>query len=112
VGAVCAVTANALLILGDWAGVHYAAMSVVAFVLVTPAGYVLHASITFRKPRRLTDFLRFASGVATGLPISLLMLAILCSGLRLPVSIGAPVTTVLLIVWNYCSTHLAIRHEK
>ncbi len=109
VGATCAVAGNAVMILGDLAGAHYVATTVLSFVLVTPMGYVLHCRFTFREALSWRGFLRFTSGVATGFPLSLLSMAILCTGLGQPVLLAAPATTVLLYVWNYTSAHWAIR---
>jgi putative flippase GtrA len=108
IGAICAAANNAVMILGDWAGGHYALMAVLSFGLVTPLGYLLHSNYTFREQISWRRFLRFASGVATGFPLSLLSMALLCSGLDLPVVLGAPITTITLFTWNYASAHWAI----
>jgi putative flippase GtrA len=108
VGAVSAVTYNALMILGDRAGFGYLAMSVVTFAVVTPLGYLMQSRFTFRQPLSAARFLRFASGVAAGVPIYFVTIGLLCGGLGVPVIIAAPVTTVVLYVWNYASAHWAI----
>lgn len=108
VGAVCALAHNAIMILGDWAGGHYLPMSAVSFLLVTPLGYWLHCCFTFVERLSFRGFLRFASGVAAGFPITLLVMAILCTGLELEVIIAAPIATVVLFIWNYVSAHWAI----
>jgi putative flippase GtrA len=84
VGAICALAYNAVMILGDLAGGHYVPMTVLSFGIVTPLGYLLHARFPFREQLPLCGFLRFASGVAAGFPLSLLSMAILCTGLGLP----------------------------
>jgi putative flippase GtrA len=76
-------------------------------LIVTLLGYLLHSRFTFRE-QLLRGFLRFASGVAAGLPLSLLSMAILCTGLGLPVVIAAPVATITLFLWNYASAHWTI----
>lgn len=108
VGAVCAATHNVVMILGDLAGVHYVPMTLLSFSLVTPLGYLLHCGFTFGERLCLQGLLRFASGVAAGFPLSLAVMAILCSGLRLPVVIAAPIATVVLLLWNYTSARWAI----
>lgn len=108
IGAFCAVVNNILLIGGDMAGIGYPVMTLVSFLLLTPTAYVLHARLTFAEPLSLARLLLFASGTAIGLPLSLLVMAILCSGLMLPVLVAAPITTVLLFLWNYASAHLSI----
>jgi putative flippase GtrA len=108
VGAICAALHNVIMIGGDWLGVHYLPMNFVSFAVVTPVGYWLHSDFTFRGALSVRGFLRFAAGVAAGFPLSLLMMAILCTGLGLPVIIAAPVATAVLFVWNYASAHWAI----
>lgn len=108
VGAICAAMHNVIMIGGDWLGAHYLPMNFVSFALVTPLGYWLHSDFTFHGTLSLRGFLRFAAGVAAGFPISLLVMAILCSGLGLPVIIAAPVATLVLFIWNYASAHWAI----
>ncbi|MDB5698454.1 MAG: hypothetical protein JWN69_1258, partial [Alphaproteobacteria bacterium] len=78
------------------------------FAIATPLGYWLHSDFTFQDSVSLRRFLRFTAGVATGFPISLLTMAILCSGLGVPVIIAAPFATVVLFIWNYASAHWAI----
>lgn len=108
VGAICAATYNVVMILGDWAGAHYALSAVASFAITAPLGYLLHVGFTFRERACWRGFARFASGLAAGFPISLAIVAILCSGARLPAAIAAPVATVVLFFWNYASAHWAI----
>ena len=96
------------MILGDLAGGHYALMMLVSFVITTLLGYCLHAAVTFREGVSWRTFLRFAAGAAMGFPICFAVMAILCSGLGLPVMIASPVATVVLVLWNYASAHWAI----
>jgi len=108
VGAICALAYNAVMILGDLAGEHYVPMTILSFGIVTPLGYLIHSNFTFREQLSLRGFLRFASGAAAGFPLSLLSMAILCTGLGLPVVIAAPIATIILFLWNYASAHWAI----
>ncbi len=108
VGAICAVLNNLLIIGGDLLGISYVAMSVAAFVVVTTLGYLMHTSFTFRERRSVRGLLRFSSGVATGFPLFILLMAILCTGLGMPVAIATPLSTVVLYVWNYALAHWAI----
>lgn len=107
-GALCALAHNVVMILGDAAGVHYLPMTFLSFALVTPLGYLLHAGFTFKELLSWRAFLRFAAGVAVGFPLSLLIMAVFCSGFGLPVAIAAPLATLTLVLWNYVSTHWAI----
>ena len=108
VGAICAVLNNLLIIGGDLFGIGYVAMSVAAFVVVTTLGYLMHTSFTFRERRSVRGLLRFSSGAATAFPLFILLMAILCTGLGMPVAIATPLSTVVLYVWNYALAHWAI----
>jgi putative flippase GtrA len=108
VGGICAVAQNAVMIAGDALGGHFAAVMLLSFVLVTPFAYWLHTAFTFDETRELRSFVRFAAGVATGVPLALLVTGVLCSGLQVPMVVAAPITTIVLFFWNYCSAHWAI----
>lgn len=108
IGAVCALAQNGVMIVGAAAGGHYAWLAVLAFALVTPLGYILHARITFVEKTSWRHFIRFASGVAAGFPLYFAVMAVLCSGFGLAVAIAAPIATVVLYLWNYISAHWAI----
>jgi putative flippase GtrA len=108
VGAACAVMNNILLIAGDTLGVHYMVSTVLAFSIVTPSAYLLHAAYTFGEARSWTALWRFSAGLAFGFPIFFLVMALLCSGLRLPMIMAAPLATLILFVWNYVSARWAI----
>jgi hypothetical protein len=83
-------------------------LTLLSFGVVTPLGYLMHSSFTFRERLSLRGFLRFTSGIAAGFPLLLLSMAILCTGLGLPVVIAAPIATIILFLWNYASVHWAI----
>lgn len=108
VGGLCAAAHNIVMIGGDRAGGHYLPLIGLSFALVTPLGYALHSRFTFRRPASAGGFARFAAGVAVGVPLSLLFMALLCTGFRLPVPVAAPIATALLFAYNYLAAQLAI----
>jgi putative flippase GtrA len=108
IGCFCAATHNLMLIGGDLAGVGYVAMTLASFAVLTPTAYALHARFTFGERCTGGGLLRYAGGAAIGIPLSLVLMALLCSVLRLPVAVATPVTTVLLFLWNYATAHLAV----
>ena len=108
ISAICAAANNAVIILGGLAGGHYLIMTAVAFLIVTPLGYLFHCRFTFAEKRSLRGLFRFWSGSALAFPVSLLTMALLCSGLKLPVTVATPVATVVLFLWNYLSAQWAI----
>jgi hypothetical protein len=105
---VCAAASNAVMICGDLIGGHYIPIMLLSFLVVAPLGYWLHSTYTFSEPRSLKGLLRFIAGGAVGIPLSLLTVAILCTGLGLRLAVAAPIATVVLFLWNYGSAHWAI----
>lgn len=108
VGAVCAGVWNSVIVLGDWLGAHYALAAAAAFVILAPLGYSLHVAFTFKERASWRGFLVFTSGLAAGFPISLAVVAILCSGLGLRPAIAAPISTAVMFFYNYALTHWAV----
>ena len=108
IGAICAALNNLLIIGGDFLGIGYVAMSIAAFAVVTTFAYLMHTSLTFRERASIRGLLRFSSGVAAGFPLFFLLMAILCTGLGMPVVIATPLCTIALYVWNYALAHWAI----
>jgi putative flippase GtrA len=111
IGVVCAILQSAIMILGDAAGYPYVILTVAAFGIVTPIGYVLHAWFTFKEPLSMKAFLRFSSAAATGFPIALLTMVALCSGAGLPVILASPLATIILFTWNFAAAHWAIKRR-
>lgn len=108
VACLCAAAHNLIMIGGDLVGGGFAAMTLVSFLLVTPTAYALHSRFTFGEHLSVSGLLRFVSGTAMALPLSLLAMTLLCAVLKLPVIVAAPIATIALFLWNYASAHLAI----
>ena len=108
VGAACALANNVITIGGDLLGLHYFPATLISLALVTPLGYELHSRFTFAARRSWQAFVRFTAGIAVAYPISLAMMVVLCSGLRMPVYIAMPIVTAALFVWNFLAAHWAI----
>ena len=108
VGALCAVTHNAIMIGADFAGLYYVPATLLSCAIVTPLGYFLHCRFTFREAHSLAGFLRFLAGIAVGYPLSLALMALYCSLFHWPVVVAAPLTTIQLFAFNWVSAHWAI----
>lgn len=107
-GGMVAVLNNIVLIGGDRLGLTYAPLMALSWVVGGTAGYLLHARYTFRAPHGWLAYVRFMAGVALGVPVAWAMLVGLKSGLRLPMWLAAPVTTVGMVAYNYLSARVAI----
>jgi putative flippase GtrA len=109
VGLVCALLHNAIMIGGDWLGLHYVASSLVSFAIVVGVGYWLHSHWTFPgPPRSNSSFARYALTMAANLPLSLLGMFVFVDAAGLPVAIAAPVVTVLLAAFNFIAGRWAL----
>ena len=109
VGVLCAATYNAVMIFGSKVGANYISLIVLSYFIVTPIGYLLHARFTFGVSRSWRDFSRFASAVAASFPIVFIVMVVLVSGLHLAISVAAPTATGIMYLWNYASSHWALR---
>lgn len=111
VGLTCAVLHNAIVIGFDRVGVHYVASSLVSFVVVVTVGYLLHTAITFKAPRNLATFARYAMAMAANYPLIVALLFLMVTVGGVPVPIAAPAGTVILFCWNFVASRWAIvRH--
>lgn len=107
-GAICALLNNLILIIGDRLGFGYVPLTGLTFVITGTVGYHLHCWFTFRQIGSWTGYLTFMVGLAFGVPVALLLLALLCSFAELPMWLAAPTLTVLMILYNYANARLCI----
>ena len=113
VGLVCALLHNAIMIGGDWAGLHYVATSFISFAIVVAVGYWLHSGWTFPGAARgRTPFARYALTMAANLPLSIAGMFVLVDLAGLPVPIAAPAVTVLLAAFNFIGGRWALRAQS
>ena len=113
VGLVCALTHNAIMIGGDWAGLHYVASSFVSFGVVVALGYWLHSAWTFPGAQRSRmSFARYAVTMALNLPLSIAGMFVFVDLAGLAVAIAAPVVTVLLAAFNFIGGRWALRVQS
>jgi putative flippase GtrA len=108
VGALFAVAHNLIMIGADFAGIHYIASMIISFLVLAPLAYVLHCRFTFRQASSLTGLFRYMGGMMAAYPLSMGLMVLFCTVLGWPVLVAAPLTTILLIVYNYVSAHWAI----
>jgi putative flippase GtrA len=108
IGLICALLNYAIMLAVDAAGGYYLLGTTIAFVAVTPIGYLMHSRFTFAEPQRAKAFLRFVAGVASAYPIAAGLMVFLCSGLRLSVAAAWPIATVAIFGWNFTAAHWSI----
>ena len=110
VGLACALLHNAIMIAGDWMGLHYAASLPLSFVIVVLAGYRLHSGWTFSGVERSgASFVRYALVAAANLPLSLVGMFLLVDVAGLSVPVASPLLTAALAVFNLAGSKWALR---
>lgn len=110
VGLACALLHNAIMIGGDWTGLHYVASSLVSFAAVVLVGYWLHSGWTFPGAvRGGTSFARYALTMALNLPLSIAGMFVFVDLAGLGVPIASPTVTVLLAAFNFVAGRWALR---
>lgn len=108
VSVLCAVLYNAIMIVGDRLGAHYALSYALAFVVILVISFALHSKFTLRAEPTPLSFIRYALALAVNAPLNLILFFVLCDVLGLPMEIAAPMVTVLLIIWNYLAARWAL----
>ncbi|MGH8691148.1 MAG: GtrA family protein [Burkholderiales bacterium] len=110
VGLACALLHNAIMIGGDWFGLHYVASSFVSFAIVVAVGYWLHSGWTFRASvRGGPSFARYALVASANLPAALAGMFVFVDLAGLSVPIASPLVTVLLFGMNFVGNRWALR---
>ena len=110
VGLLCALLHNAIMIGGDWLGLHYVASSFVSFAIVVLVGYWLHSAWTFPGAQRGgMPFARYTLTMALNLPLLLAGMFVFVDLAGLGVPIAAPAVTVLVAAFNFVGSRWALR---
>ena len=113
VGLTCALLHNAIMIGGDWLGLHYVVSTFVSFAIVVLLGYGLHSSWTFPGAQRgAMSFARYTVTMALNLPLSLAGMFVLVDLAGLGVPIAAPAVTVMLAAFNFVGGRWALRARR
>lgn len=113
VGLACALLHNAIMIAGDWLGLHYAVSSVVSFALVVAFGYGLHSGWTYAGAQRGgTSFTRYALMASGNLPLSIAGMFVFVDFAGISVPLAAPIVTLLLVLFNFAGTRWALRVNR
>lgn len=107
-GAFCALLHNIIMICGTQLGIVYPVALILSFCITTPVGYWIHSVFTFEQARSWIRLQRFLLTAIMGFLGSMMLMVLLCTGLRVPVIVATPVATILLFLWNFTSSRWAI----
>jgi putative flippase GtrA len=104
VAVVCAILHNSIMIGLDRLGAHYVVCQTASAAVLTPAGYLLQGRMTYRTERSWRDFGRYAAALLTNYPVAIALLWLLCDMLKLDMMWAAPISMLVLFVWNYATS--------
>jgi len=110
VGLICALVHNAIMIGGDFAGLHYPVSLMISFMIVVVIGYRLHSGWTFRSAERSgASFTRYAVIASANLPSSFAGMFVFVNLIGFSVPVASPIVTVLLFGMNFMGNRWALR---
>jgi len=104
----CILFNNALLILLDDVGVHYAVAVLISAMVMIPAGFLLQSRFTFAASGSWHAFFRYTTVLIVNIPLAWLLLWAIHDQARLPMLYASPLMTLMLFVWNYLASGWAI----
>jgi putative flippase GtrA len=113
VGLICALLHNAIVISGDFIGLHYALSLTISFAIVVVVGYWLHSGWTFRGAKRGgSSFARYVLVASANYPASLAGMFLLVDLMALSVPLASPLLTVVLFAVNFLGNRWALRASR
>lgn len=111
IAAFCAGLHLAILIGGDALGLHFIVSVTLSFVACVVAGYLLHCRFTFEVVLQLTEFARYTAAMTLNYPLTLAIVWLVHKHLGFPMTVAAPISTVLLTAYNFVSSRWALAHS-
>lgn len=108
VSAACVILNIAILVGGDFLGMHYVLSTLVSYIFCVLLGYVLHTHFSFESAFTPASFIRYAAAMSVNLPAAVLAVWLLHDVLRIPMIAAAPAAAFLLTVLNYILNRWAI----
>ncbi|WP_374410507.1 glycosyltransferase [Novosphingobium colocasiae] len=112
VSVACFVLHNAIMIALDRIGLHYALCLVGSALVLLPVGYGLQSRVTFDTAMTWRRFARYSGALITNYPVSLASLWLLRDALALPMTVAAPVGSLILFAWNYGTSLWALSARR
>lgn len=89
-------------------GLHYAFATLAAFTIVALVGFILHSKWTYQVERSARGFVRYFSVMLLNLPLTVILIGLAHDFAQIPLTIAAPMTSILLFVWNYLAVRWAV----
>lgn len=108
VSGLCLLTHNVILIVADAGGLASWLAILLSFGIVATGGYIGHSKFTFDQKLSLSAYFRYSFAMIANVPIVFVLVWFLHDFLGLPMVIGAPLSSVLMLVMNYVLSRWAI----
>jgi putative flippase GtrA len=105
-GSCLAVNTLALWLLTSGLGIHYLVSTVIAFVSITPLGFLFNKVLTFRTRREYAriELARYFGAMAASFAMNLLLMYVLVSMLGMWYLPASVVVAVVLVIVNFLSS--------
>jgi putative flippase GtrA len=108
VASFCVVLNNLIMIGLDHGKVRFELAQLISAMVLLPVGYWLMSHSVFKRERSWNSFRLYSIALLSNYPVQFVFLWLLCDRLALPMVVSAPISTLLLIVWNYTSCRWAL----
>jgi|GEM_PF-25051 len=107
----CAIVHNLIMISLDYEGVRFQIAQLASAAVLLPLGFWLMSRAIFNTSRSWSSFRRYSVALLSNYPLQFVFLWLFRDRLALPMAVSAPISTALLFLWNYASSHWALRHK-
>lgn len=95
---------NVILIGADALGAHYILAQALSAAVLLPTGFLAMAKYSYSVEASWSGFWRYSAALITNFPVAIASLWLLIDILALPMWIAAPISTVVLYVWNFLTS--------
>jgi putative flippase GtrA len=106
--AACMIMHNVIMIAGDAAGLAMPVAVLLSFCVCVLLGFALHSRYTFAVRGDGAGLLRYTLAMAANVPLTILLLWLFLTFLRLPMAVASPAATLVLLVVNFFASRWAI----
>jgi len=108
VSGLCLLISNLVLIAGDWAKYPLYLSIGCSYLLVVVIGYVLHSTVSFRRPLALPAFGRYALAMSLNIPLAFAAVWLWRDAVALPMFWAAPLATLCAASINFVLSRWAV----
>lgn len=108
IGACAALMQNAIMISADHAGYHFMIGNLLSFAVVSSFAFLAHSRFTFRRQYSWIRYLRYMTGLLSGLFIASLLFFLFIKIFELPMLLVAPLVTAIMLIYHYLAARWAI----